>query len=577
MTEGSLPRVDQLSPQSGTTRSGDRADGRTRASSGDPARFDRYLQAARQQAQRATDRQSGPGAADGRQRADVEGRSDSDRPEARRVQRQDDRRHSDSRTDDAATTGPVDGEERVADAGESPEEAVDGEPGDRLPRDGEPTDGAAGLPPAPVGEVAEDGGQTTPPPVAPPQGDSTTVLPEDRQGSAANPDRSTASPGDAAETQPVSADGPAPVGSEAEVDDSADVLDGEPAGDDPVVAAGELARAAAPSPAGDDAASAESITPSAESEPEPASPGAGRQPAVPTTPPVEGAGTAVPVSTGSPTPDEGSVDEAAPAGLPDRPSTERSAPGPIRSDRSTLGAVDPTTSTDTGADLADTDTGDATAAAEQPAGGELGGDRPAAQVPGSAAQGPTDGEVQATSPARSGVTPAVQSDGLAVGLHDGGPHVDATSADGGPVTVDPLWNQIRRALGSLRTLPSGEQVVTIRLRPAELGSVLVRINTGEAGTTVSLVAETSAAANQLNQQRQQLIRELEDGGLVGVDVDIDLDSGSDADRGPADTPDGQVVEQTSSIDVRLQPEGDRSGYRTRRGHRSTAGLVDVDL
>ncbi|MCP4228118.1 MAG: hypothetical protein GY773_32620, partial [Actinomycetia bacterium] len=47
---------------------------------------------------------------------------------------------------------------------------------------------------------------------------------------------------------------------------------------------------------------------------------------------------------------------------------------------------------------------------------------------------------------------------------------------------DSVWRQVRRALGSTRTTPSGDQQLTIRLRPAELGSVMVRITTGEAGT-----------------------------------------------------------------------------------------------
>lgn len=105
----------------------------------------------------------------------------------------------------------------------------------------------------------------------------------------------------------------------------------------------------------------------------------------------------------------------------------------------------------------------------------------------------------------------------------------------GPDDSDPLWSQVRRAVGSLRTSAEGEQQITIRLRPAELGSVVVRINTGEAGTTVALVTETGAAASQLNQQRSLLIDGLEESGIDGATVDIGTDDGSGQ---PQDDEDG---------------------------------------
>jgi hypothetical protein len=160
---------------------------------------------------------------------------------------------------------------------------------------------------------------------------------------------------------------------------------------------------------------------------------------------------------------------------------------------------------------------------------------------------------------------------------------DGPVFDGDP--ADPLWLQVRRAMGSLRTLQNGEQQLTIRLRPAELGSVVVRVNAGEHGTRVSLLTDSAVAATQLGQQRQQLISELEQGGLAGVAVDI-------ANGGSAGGPEGQTPggEDRSSGDG---PEGAGAaaalagattatvargqGGRGRRPAGSSGALVDVDL
>ena len=189
----------------------------------------------------------------------------------------------------------------------------------------------------------------------------------------------------------------------------------------------------------------------------------------------------------------------------------------------------------------------------------------ASAAAGSASGASTIGQMTAAEVAHAGL----DASALAPAMGD--------QADG----TDPLWQQVRRALGSLRTTPTGEQQLTIRLRPAELGSVVVRINSGDAGTAVSLVTESSAAANQLNQQRQQLIRDLEDGGFVGVNVDI----GSDADTGRTQTgqPDGDA-ERTGGQGV-LGGTGDPTaidadlarGYGARRDRGPSIGLIDVDL
>ncbi len=161
-----------------------------------------------------------------------------------------------------------------------------------------------------------------------------------------------------------------------------------------------------------------------------------------------------------------------------------------------------------------------------------------------------------------------------------GQQAQAPLADG--ESGDPLWLQVRRAMGSLRTLQNGEQQMTIRLRPAELGSVMVRVNAGENGTTVSLIADSAVAATQLNQQRQQLISELEQGGLAGVAVDVgteaetDLRDGADDDRDPSN---GSEADGTAAA-AAVAGAGaglPRTGGRGRRAGGSSGSLVDVEL
>ncbi|MEM9652373.1 MAG: flagellar hook-length control protein FliK [Actinomycetota bacterium] len=141
-----------------------------------------------------------------------------------------------------------------------------------------------------------------------------------------------------------------------------------------------------------------------------------------------------------------------------------------------------------------------------------------------------------------------------------------------------LWRQVRRAIGSMRTTAAGDQQMTIRLRPAELGSVMIRVTTGEAGTTVALVAESAAAASQLNQQRQQLINELEDRGLTEVAVDVgtneDPRNETDESDGDGDTAGGDNGSRSALVNQDNEPL-DR--FRIRRSGGGSAGLVDLDL
>lgn len=140
-----------------------------------------------------------------------------------------------------------------------------------------------------------------------------------------------------------------------------------------------------------------------------------------------------------------------------------------------------------------------------------------------------------------------------------------------------IWRQVRRAIGSIRTNTNGDQQMTIRLRPAELGSVMIRVSTGDGGTTVALVAESAAAAGQLNQQRQQLINELEDGGLSGVAVDVGTSADADDQTGEADADGDESVPGRDRGSAMSQDPDTLDRYRIRRPGGTSAGLVDLDL
>ncbi len=158
----------------------------------------------------------------------------------------------------------------------------------------------------------------------------------------------------------------------------------------------------------------------------------------------------------------------------------------------------------------------------------------------------------------------------------------ATQAQGPVVdgdASDPLWLQVRRAMSSVRSLANGDQQVTVRLRPAELGSVVVRINTNDQGTVVSLVADSAVAATQLNQQRQLLVSELEQGGLTSVAVDVGTGetlADAQTDRSDDESDDG-VGSQAGAAAIAGSGGSTNRSTNRRRGRSNAGGLVDVDL
>lgn len=201
---------------------------------------------------------------------------------------------------------------------------------------------------------------------------------------------------------------------------------------------------------------------------------------------------------------------------------------------------------------------------------------------------------QASTAADTVAAPASAGTAIAgpAGIESGtGLEPDSVTSPPTPVTAeaeggdpgDPVWRQVRRAMGSLRTNSSGDQQLTIRLRPDTLGSVVVRVSSGENGTTVAVVAESTAAASQLQQQRPLLVSELESSGLSGVSIDIgrddqtgqrqqagfDRDGSSDGSRsGGRDSPPAPAGE--------VEPDPAQN-HRDRRFRTPSNGLVDLDL
>ncbi len=161
-----------------------------------------------------------------------------------------------------------------------------------------------------------------------------------------------------------------------------------------------------------------------------------------------------------------------------------------------------------------------------------------------------------------------------------GPTASSAASPGGPTRQadgsDPVWRQVQRALSSVRLTAAGDHEMTIRLRPDELGSVVVKVITGEAGTTVALMAESRSAANHLQQQRHLLLNELEESGLRGTTIDIGMGNGSAQNQPRDETAPGTTRTglRSSAMKAEAKPSRDRTAQRTRT---TSSGTVDLAL
>jgi len=145
-----------------------------------------------------------------------------------------------------------------------------------------------------------------------------------------------------------------------------------------------------------------------------------------------------------------------------------------------------------------------------------------------------------------------------------------------------LWEDVRLAFDRMRS--SGDvQEVRIRLRPAELGELMVQIKTQGDHVAVRLVASSSAAQQALIDDRLRLASELARAGFEEGSVDISQqETGSPAhrDRGAGDDRDrGRTITEPHSASdgrpafERREPIRTESVFRPGRHAYSTINLT----
>lgn len=151
-----------------------------------------------------------------------------------------------------------------------------------------------------------------------------------------------------------------------------------------------------------------------------------------------------------------------------------------------------------------------------------------------------------------------------------------------------LWEDVRSAFDRIRSTGDGQEV-RIRLRPAELGELLVQIRTQGDHVAVRLVASSAAAQQTLVDDRQRLAAELARAGFEEGSVDISQQNagesgshrGETGDDSNADRPGGSVrtingadgLATTREIFERREPIRTDSGFRPGRSVQSTINLT----
>ena len=148
-----------------------------------------------------------------------------------------------------------------------------------------------------------------------------------------------------------------------------------------------------------------------------------------------------------------------------------------------------------------------------------------------------------------------------------------------------LWDDVRSAFDRIRSTGDGQEV-RIRLRPAELGELLVQVRTRGDHVSVRLVASSAAAHQTLMDDRLRLASELARAGFDEGSVDIGQHDAGDSsrhggERGDADRSgrplDNAVgldgVGPTRDIFERRAPIRIDSGFRPGRNALSTINLT----
>jgi flagellar hook-length control protein FliK len=152
--------------------------------------------------------------------------------------------------------------------------------------------------------------------------------------------------------------------------------------------------------------------------------------------------------------------------------------------------------------------------------------------------------------------------------------------------------QLAPALLTLAKTPDGGQQMTVRLHPAELGMVQVRIAQAPSGTTqVEITAENPATLLALQRDQPQLHRTLDDAGIAAAGRTVTFHVAQPAEAaaggGASASPNGQGAGQqgsagrtgAGSADANGSAGGDRGSYPARErtaypaGRRSNAAVA----
>lgn len=165
------------------------------------------------------------------------------------------------------------------------------------------------------------------------------------------------------------------------------------------------------------------------------------------------------------------------------------------------------------------------------------------------------------------------------------PAAAATTPAPVPAAEVNLWDDVRSAFDRIRSTGDGQEV-RIRLRPAELGELLVQVRTRGDHVSVRLVASSAAAHQTLIDDRLRLASELARAGFNEGSVDIGQHDAGDSsrhggERGDADRSgrplDNAVgldgVGPTRDIFERREPIRIDSGFRPGRSAYSTINLT----
>ncbi len=168
------------------------------------------------------------------------------------------------------------------------------------------------------------------------------------------------------------------------------------------------------------------------------------------------------------------------------------------------------------------------------------------------------------------------------------PAATATTPAPVPAAEANLWDDVRSAFDRIRSTGDGQEV-RIRLRPAELGELLVQVRTQGDHVSVRLVASSAAAQQTLMDDRLRLAAELARAGFDEGSVDIGRQDAGDSSRRGNESGDGSGADRsgqslgntvgldrvgpTRDIFERREPIRTDIGFRPGRSAQSTINLT----